>query len=129
MVSFNPSSLQDDVLKFLRRWVQLLSENRYPEAFAYLDISAEKNTIKDYPAFCRIINEYFNYKNWRITDPSLPDRHSERFDMCYYDDKSGFCCDYDLPVNNEWSDLTAQFSFKNIGGGLYRIYLENVHLL
>jgi hypothetical protein len=43
-------------------------------------------------------------------------------------DGTGFQFDYDLPLNGEWSDLTAQFEFLRRSDG-YAVVLHDIHVL
>ena len=44
------------------------------------------------------------------------------------EDGSGYLFDYDLPLNGEWSDLTAQFEFHKKPNG-YAVVLHDLHVL
>ena len=51
-----------------------------------------------------------------------------RVDVLAFDDGSGYSLEYDVPLNGEWSDLTAQFEF--IGsGGEFEVVLHDLHVL
>ena len=53
----------------------------------------------------------------------------ERFNIYVYTDGSGFALEYDLPINEDWSDFIAQFSFRKIKKLVYDIYLTDIHIL
>lgn len=63
-----------------------------------------------------------------VHDPYGMDLAGERIDFYFYKDNSGLTVDYDLPLNGEWSDLTAIFSFKSKDGG-FAFYLDDIHVL
>ena len=64
-----------------------------------------------------------------INDPYQMNLDKEVIDFYEYDDGSGYAIDYDIPLDGEWGDLTAQFSLKNETQGLYRICLYDLHVL
>jgi hypothetical protein len=45
-----------------------------------------------------------------------------------FEDGSGYAFDYYVPLNGEWSDLTAQFEFRKRDGG-YAVILHDLHVL
>lgn len=53
---------------------------------------------------------------------------SDHADTGPYDDKSGFWLDHDVPLNGEWSDLTAQFEFQKQSNG-FAVVLIDLHVL
>jgi hypothetical protein len=130
MQKFEAENIEEELKLFLRDWVKLLSEGRFEEAVQQLDISLDGSDVYWNPVFLRdVINEYAElYKNAKLTNPYLMELSKERIDVYPYNDNSGFAVDYNLPVNGEWSDLTAQFSFKK-NKSLFAVYLEDVHVL
>ena len=44
------------------------------------------------------------------------------------DDGSGYALDHDVPLNGEWSDLTAQFEFLRRPGG-FAVILHDLHVM
>lgn len=63
-----------------------------------------------------------------INNPYQLDLTKEKIDFYKYDDDSGWAVDYDIPLDGEWGDLTAQFSIKKVGDA-YSIMLEDIHVL
>ena len=57
------------------------------------------------------------------------DLQKERIEFYEYNDGTGYAVDYDLPTDNNWGDLTAQFSFIKITDNLHHVYLNNIHVL
>ena len=43
-------------------------------------------------------------------------------------DQSGYRLDHDVPLNGQWSDLTAQFEFLRRPGG-FAVVLHDLHVL
>ena len=53
---------------------------------------------------------------------------SDHVHLGSYEDNSGFWLDHDVPLNGEWSDLTAQFEFQKQSEGL-AVVLIDLHVL
>jgi len=63
-----------------------------------------------------------------FTDPyELPER-PEREEVGSFLDGTGYWMDFDIPLNHEWSGLTAIFEFRKRPGGL-AVILEDLHVL
>ena len=45
-----------------------------------------------------------------------------------FDDGSGYSVEHDVPLNGEWSDLTAQFEFVRFPKG-YAVVLHDLHVM
>ena len=45
-----------------------------------------------------------------------------------YEDDAGYWLDHDMPLNGEWSDLTAQFEFQARSDG-FDVVLLDLHVL
>jgi hypothetical protein len=46
----------------------------------------------------------------------------------HFNDGSGFYFDFAVPLDGQWSDLTAQFEFRKHANG-YAVVLEDIHVL
>ena len=132
MQSFSSTNLKKEVILFIRNWVRLLSENNKAEAFGLLDKSAYliKENIEYSTLIDLCFSMYYEDTPYPIfTNPDEMDLSRERISFYDYNDGSGFAVDYDLPLNKEWSDFTAQFEFKKIDDSLYSVSLEDIHVL
>ncbi|MCM2333539.1 MAG: hypothetical protein NDI82_06290 [Anaeromyxobacteraceae bacterium] len=62
-----------------------------------------------------------------VTDPESLDPGGERLRIYPPDSTGAFEVEYDMPLDGEWSDLTAQFTFRPHSegylGGLYDIHV------
>jgi hypothetical protein len=64
-----------------------------------------------------------------INDPFLIGKKGDFFHFYEYEDGSGWAVDYDIPLDGERGDLTAEFSFKKLGDDKYAIFLHDLHVL
>ena len=52
----------------------------------------------------------------------------QRASLIALSDRSGYAYDHDLPLNGQWSDLTAQFEFIKRPNG-FAVILHDIHVL
>jgi hypothetical protein len=129
---FNNDFFIEQATKFIKDWTKLLSEGKFQEAIDFLDQTANdkdnfvwtKETLKeaflDYGEIGRMP---------LINDPYLMGKEGNFIDFfkCY--DGSGWAVDYDIPLDGERGDLTAQFLFNKISGEMYSIFLQDIHVM
>ena len=127
MKQFDAEKLVEEMTMFIRDWVNLLAQDNFELACQVLD----SNNI--YVWNTESIKEVF-LQYWRgempvINNPYTMDLTKERVDFYEYDDGSGYAADYDIPMENDWGDLTAKFSFVEITQGFYHTYLTDIRML
>ncbi|GAB3532972.1 hypothetical protein GCM10027443_17550 [Pontibacter brevis] len=129
---FENDLFKEQATKFIKDWTRLLSEGKFQEAIDLLDHSVNeksdlvwtKETLKE--AFL----DYGEIGRMPIiNDPYLMGSEGDIIDFYKYDDGSGWAVDYDIPLDGERGDLTAQFSFKKASGEMYSIFLQDLHAL
>jgi hypothetical protein len=116
---------QDAFAEFVQRWFRLLAEARLDEACAQLD---EPNSYGLKWNSEQILESLRAYNQAaKATDPSLA--VGRAVSNCGdFDDGSGHWFDHAVPLNGEWSDLTAQFEFKRRPDG-FAVILHDLHVL
>jgi hypothetical protein len=123
-ITSNPESA---ARTYVTHWFELLAEQRWREALAMLDVPNSYGVTWSEVNLQEALAEYSNGKAISVTSPkalsSEPHVSSGEFS-----DGSGFWFDCDVPMNDAWSDLTAQFEFKS-SGGQYLVALEDIHVL
>jgi len=132
MVNFSSLDSHQQAITFVRKWVKLLSDKNTIEAFSLLDKNDEfpNKFISNFEALKNVFSNYFENNNLpQFTNPYSLNLGQEKVDIYDYVDGSGFAIDYDLPLNGEWSDFTAQFSFKKKSNFEFYAYLEDIHIL
>ena len=109
-----------------------MSEDKFDEACLQLDIP---NDEQDKIVWDSInLQEIFNEYGWHERKPVINNPYSMNLDkeivnFYEYNDSSGCGVDYNIPTDNEWGDLTAQFSFIKTTDQLYAVYLDSIHVL
>ena len=128
MIKFVSENEHQEAITFVRNFVNALSVNNV-DAFQHFDKGSDhpndaENIFKDF------LTEYADKVNpSQIDSPYSLNLDQERANIYIYDDDSGFALDYDLPIHKQWSDFTAQFSFKRKTDSLYFVYLDAIHVL
>ena len=129
---FNPANFNQEVTFFIREWTKLLSEDKFDEACSQLDIpeDKEKNIVWNGNVLKGVFLDYCWHERMPlINNPYLMDLQKERIDLYEYNDGTGCAVDYDIPTDNNWGDLTAQFYFIKHTDNLFYVYLNDIHVL
>lgn len=127
------------IIKFIKDWLKLLSENRFADACSLLEPSppAYGNTLWTPDLIKRIVAETFDPDSrfYRMhpegpifTDPYELEPQANRQIVVEFNNDDGYWVDYDMPFNHDWSDLTAQFEFHKTQDG-YASILVDIHVL
>ncbi len=125
MIANPTANVQEAFAEFVQRWFRLLAEARFHEACAQLD---EPNSYGLSWNSEQILECLRSYKqSAKATDPSLATGRPAS-DFGDFADGSGHWFDHTVPLNGEWSDLTAQFEFKRRPGG-FAVILHDLHVL
>ncbi len=136
MIDISPQAPAQSIVLFVKGWIKLLAEGRFEEACAIVD-EPNKYGITWTPGLIQeTVNATFSpetrfFKSHpegpTFTDPFELEEQRE-IEVVAFDDESGYAFDYDVPLNGEWSDLTAQFEFLKRPNG-YAVVLHDLHML
>ena len=136
MIQISSEAPEKPIRDFAKVWMKLLSDDRLDEACALLDepnsygVSWTPDLIK------QTVNETFSpdsrFYVYHSEGPVFTDPHELKeqrdIEVIEFDDGSGYAFDYYVPLNGEWSDLTAQFEFLKRPNG-YAVVLHDLHVL
>ena len=122
----------------IRNWVKLLSQKRFEDAIKLLAPSpfSDIDTVEEIKICIGLYNRHFvpEYEAGRIIESLIPGV-SDPFAMAlegeqfrFHDDEDGIYVLYELPLDGEWSDLSAEFQFIP-SGGEYIMALLQIHVL
>jgi hypothetical protein len=126
----------DEIRVFVRDWMKLLAAGRLQEACAMIDEPDSYGLVWTPERIMAVVDETFaegtafheTYPEGpRFTDPDELANHPDR-EVGILNGSRGFWYDYDLILNNERSDLTAQFEFLARPTG-YAVVLQDLHVL
>lgn len=127
MITIPPDSAESICSQFVELWLSTMSEEKWDVAAEMID-SQNCYGVRWGTAEIRAsINEYMRNEDWFISFPCPCDRSGIR-SFGEFKDGTGYWLDYDVPINDEWSDLTAQFEFKR-NGNEYSVSLHDIHVL
>ncbi len=130
---------QETVIKFVKDWLKLLSEDQLEEACSLLDPvpkvygdrvwtpSLIRELIADtFPPTSRFYR--FHPEGPVFTDPYELEPQANREKVGEFNNDGGYWFNCDMPFNHEWSDLTAQFEFHKTPTG-YEAILVDFHVM
>lgn len=129
---FNKSQFKEQAKQFIKEWTKLLSEGEFQEALDLLD-QGQNDECNYFWTKDSLKEAFLDYGEVGrmpiINDPFLMGKEGDGFEFYKYDDGSGWAVEYDIPLDGEKGDLTAQFSFKKSSGGMLSIKLEELHVM
>lgn len=136
MIEISSEQPQNSILAFVMKWVALLADGRAEDACALLDKPNSYGIGWTPRSIEEVINTTFSadssfYRRHPegpiVTDPYQLTEQRD-IEVIELQDGNGYLFDYDLPLNGERSDLTAQFEFHKTPNG-YAVVLHDLHVL
>lgn len=133
---FTKTASDLELLNGVRTWVDLLSEQRFPEAY---NLTAHYNDYVWTPDLIRSViagygaphepgnHEYRISKVSTAKDGPLPRMKVDRWQDAEPNCRKGFV-HFDLPLDGEWSDLAATFEVVETNEKLVLV-LQDIHVL
>lgn len=126
----------EDILRFIRGWLDLLAAGRLDEACSSLDEPSGSGDPWTPESLVRHVNDVFSPDTqFYVEYPEGPrftsvDTFKGRLDgdVVPYDDGSGFSAQHDVPLNDSCSDLAAIFDLR-WHRGVLRVCLYDLHVL
>jgi len=138
-----PDATDAQVLSLCREWVELVAADRLDDALGMLSVPSDYDPSQHWTSesLRSYIENYGSWEplldgsKWQITSfvsvRTPVDRPAFRPGADVYrderDPRAGRV-EIDLPLNGEWSDLTAQFDFRPVSDGI-AISLYDLHVL
>lgn len=114
----------DAFAAFARRWFAALAEHCDAEAVAMHD-EPNSSGIAWTPESIRAVIAHYGAREVTSPDTASGEPHSS---LVVLTDGSGFSYYHDVPLDGEWSDLTAQFEFLRRESGL-AVVLHDLHVM
>ena len=124
----------EDILQAVREWVDLLVSERYMDAFAYLYHPTEEYWTPD---LIRIvitnygsIEPHQDGRTFKVTSLRMATGEFTPYHECEItrDAETSGNIWIDLPLNGQWSDLTAILDFHAINGEIV-LHLNDIHVM
>ena len=127
----------NELLSFVRDWFHLISVDRWEEACASIDrpncygIIWTPALIREaidlaFPPGCIFRSQH--PEALQITEP-LSASGRAYGDVIEMDTPPGYSVELSVPLNGEWSDLTAQFEFMHHSDDTLLVCLHGLHVL
>jgi hypothetical protein len=136
MIDIPSERTQESIRAFVGTWISLLADGRAEAACALIDEPNSYGIVWTPTLINEVINSTFSpetcfYESHPegpvVTDPSQLNEQKDR-EVLEFQNGSGYLFDYAIPLNGEWSDLTAQFEFHKRPDG-YAVVLHDLHVL
>ena len=136
MISCGPDDAEKVILDWITDWCDLLAEGRIEEACARLDEPDNYGRRWSAGEVSAAVDETFSAETrFRRSHPdglSFTEPRDSSGNPCAniaeLSDGSGYWAEFNLPINGEFSDLTAQFRFRRARGRLL-VSLQELHVL
>lgn len=139
MIRLNPDAVDEEILAAVEAWTELLAAGRFDDAFAQTlhrqDVGWTPELMRTVIANYGSVVPYEDGRTFHVTSPAhLPRDHGFFFGVERYDDDPNRpqeyvgAAMYTLPLNGEWSDLTALFDLVLVDG-LLHLSLDDLHVL
>ena len=138
MLHLRVNATDDEIRSAIEQWVQALAEGKRADAYALLWHPADEQLTPE-----RLHSLISNYgsdqprpdgRTFEVTSPIMAAGGGSRFEVYRYSEQQGKppqaigSAEYNLPLNGEWSDLTAIFELLMVDGAL-GLWLYDVHVL
>ncbi len=125
MISLSSKPPDTAFNRFARDWFRLLANEQFAQAVAALDEPTSYGVGWSAESIQHALRDYS--PNAVVTDPDVlpPDKYQS---LITFSDGRGYAFDCSVPLNGEWSDLTAQFEFLRRPSG-FAVVLQNLHVL
>jgi hypothetical protein len=136
MVPLSPTP-EADLVSFIRRWFSLLAAGLQAEACAEIDepnvygLGWTPDDLQECVDMTFLPGSRFRREHpegLRFTDPATATGGDGRPDIIELSGGRGYWVDHEVPLNGEWSDLTAEFEFARRADG-FAVILHDLHVL
>ncbi len=136
MLHIQSNNIEQELIAFVQSWFNLIAQGHINEACNQLDKpncygikwNAKKIQVLISDEFSP--DTLFGSSHPEGVAFSSVSQTSGKFsaDVLKFDDGSGYTVEHDVPLNGEWSDLTAQFEF--VGEfPEFEVILHDLHVL
>jgi len=125
-----PTSTDEPVVtftRFARDWFRLLARGDFAAAVSRLDEANSYGEHWDAEKIQGVFRDYARSDSVRVADPDTI-AGDGRPSLVELADGRGYSFEHDVPLGEEWSDLTAQFEFLRRPSG-YAVVLHGIHVL
>jgi hypothetical protein len=138
MIRFPKQTSDEQIFDLIREWVEVLAQERYDEAFQKVRPSQVNHWSPQ--LIQTVIENYGSVEprkdgaTFRVTSISGNPVGNPAYDIEWYEDDPnrpqeyiGYC-GMALPLNGEWSDLSALFDIVDLGTE-WALELDDIHVL
>ena len=113
--------------RFVRGCFSLLARGEFAGAASHLDEPNSYGERWDAEKIQDVLRDYARSNSVPVSDPDMI-AGDGRASLVEFGDGRGYSFEHVVPLDGEWSDLTAQFEFLRRRGG-YAVVLHDIHVL
>ena len=128
MLDAHPINPEAAIREFVVHWIALLAAGQPSEAMALIDEPNSYGVKWGPEQLSAALASYSGSTKRSVVTPPSSASGKLHVSLVALADHSGFTYDHDLPLNGEWSDLTAQFKFLKRPNG-FAVVLNDIHVL
>lgn len=139
MVRLSKDATDEQILDVLRDWIELLAQDKYNEAFEMFRYGENSGWtpehIRTWINNCTAWEPWDTGEVFKVTSLKEPiSGKSYNCDVNWWDSPPPNCKEckgvvyFDLPLNGEWSDITAMFDIIELDDCLI-LELDDIHIL
>ncbi|OOG36229.1 hypothetical protein [Rhodanobacter sp. C05] len=110
------------------RWFALLAQGQAAEAMALIDESNSYGIKWEPEHLSSALRSYGGNSILPVVTSPSSASGQQHASLTALADRSGYAYVHDLPLNGQWSDLTAQFEFLKRPNG-FAVVLHDIHVL
>lgn len=136
MLHSQSDNLNDEFIAFIQSWFDLLASGKVEQACAAIDKPNSYGIRRTPDKIFDVLTD--NYGPGTVFASDHPEgpvftsasntKGKAGVDVVQFNDGSGFSVEHDVPLNGEWSDLTAQFEFLGKSPE-FEVVLHDLHVL
>jgi len=125
MLEITFGDVEEQVVTFCQKWLNTFAEKDYKSALAEIDAPNEYGITWNKENIKAILTEYLG----EGIEPKIESRHMNECNLnTIKRNDGGYSVEFDIPLNGEVSDLTAQLEF-NKKGRVFEVVLHDIHVL
>ncbi|EKE87680.1 DUF7668 domain-containing protein [Idiomarina xiamenensis] len=117
------------IKQYCQHWLGCVAIGDFSNAQALIDKPNEAGRQWSRPDIQQCLTSYFGDGRQTPTY-CIDNRDIDHCQPCFMErDDGGLLCDFNLPVNDQLTDLTVQFEFKPTQANQFEVTIHDIHVL
>jgi hypothetical protein len=127
MLVLSSNEIEQRLVQWVRSWLDLLAAGKLDEACASLDEPCSGGVRWTPENLVSTVEDTYGPGGALFSTVGTA-KGTPHYTVSERDDASGYWVDHDIPLDGEWSDLTAQFEFRRQNESL-SVRLYDIHVM